>query len=61
MSHHRFSLRVFQSRRSSQSYCLFIYGGLFFPSMLVERKKKIQKTGERDDKIGSKAVVQRGT
>lgn len=61
MSHHRFSLRVFQSRRSSQSYCLFIYGGLFFPPCWLKRKKKIQKTGERDDKIRSKAVIQRGT
>lgn len=66
MSHHRFPLRSFQSRQSSQSYCLFIYFGLFWDLLRhgckekkEGEKRKIERKGEGYDKTWSKTVIQR--
>lgn len=50
------------SEQTKLSELLFVYlWWSFFSPCWLKRKKKIQKTGERDDKIRSKAVIQRGT
>lgn len=63
MSHHRFPLRAFQSRQSSQSYCSFVYlftPGFFFSLSLFfgfapsrfkkrEREKKRRKIQKKGE------------